>query len=83
MASKPTKKPYAAVWEAVDGLASGGIVTTHPEGNWPAMVTLELDGPACNFGFTMTALDAQNLATELAVAAEWAQFENREAQRGL
>ena len=79
--SNRPKKPYVGVWQSVDGLASGDVVTTHPDGHWPAMVQLSLEGPACEFGFSMTVLDAQNLATDLAAAAEWAQHENREAAR--
>jgi len=69
---------YSAEWESCDGLATAEISSTaiEEEGAWPAMVELQLSGPACDFGFTMTVEDAQMLAAKIDAAARRANHHN-------
>lgn len=72
------KRLYRGHWHSVDNLAHGDVTAIDTDGAWPAMVNLNLEGPSCEFGFLMTALDAQNLAADLRAAAAEAQLRNRE-----
>ena len=65
-------KPYYAEWYSCDGLSEGEIASVPVDAPYPAMVRLEL-----SIGSSLTAEDAQELASHIAVAAEWAQHEHR------
>jgi hypothetical protein len=69
---------YRAEWESCEGGANGEISSTaiEEEGAWPAMVEVQLYGPACEFGFTMTVEDAQDLAAKIDSAARRANHQN-------
>ena len=69
---------YSAGWESCDGMATAEICSTaiEEESAWPAMVEVQLFGPACDFGFTMTVEDAQTLAAKIDAAARRANHHN-------
>jgi hypothetical protein len=56
-------------WSSADGLAVGAISIDPPDGPWPPMVKLTLEGPACEFEFSMLADDARDLGAALSAAS--------------
>ena len=77
--SHAAPKPYYAEMETCDGIYEFEVGTTPADVNnaWPAVVRFEFVYGTNVVGGTMTAQDAKELASHLAVASEWADHETR------